>query len=134
VTSIWERFEVERKVLNVLATVQPAPSPDLGGHPFLSTYQLAILLDTRYPEVRQALGNVPIGGADSGARTSLAQYLAERLAAQLRTNGEMYPIEGAALSRTHLGEMWFKVPGERDFRNSNAEAGYDLSLFRLREL
>lgn len=131
-TSIWDRLDVGRKVIDVLASIQPAPSPNLDRRPLLSAYQLAILLDARYPEVRQELGNVPIGGADSGARTSLAQYLAERLAAQLRTNGEVYPIEGATLSRVHMGELWFKVPGGRDFRNSNAEAGYDLSLFRLR--
>jgi hypothetical protein len=77
---------------------------------------------------------VPIGGADSGARTSLAQYLADRLAAQLRTKGEAYPVEGATLSRVHMGELWFKVPGGRDFRSSNAEAGWDLSLFRVRDV
>jgi hypothetical protein len=45
VTSLWERLDVERKVIDVLASVQSAPSPNLGGRPFLSAYQLAILLD-----------------------------------------------------------------------------------------
>lgn len=98
----------------------------------MSTYQLAILFDERYPEVRQALGDVPIGGAESGSRTSLAQYLAERVAAELRSHGDNYRIEGATLSRMRLGELRFKMPGRDDIRNSNTEAGFDLSLFRLR--
>lgn len=133
-TSLWQQLDVETKVINVLATVQPAPSPRLGGQPFVSAYQLAILLDGRYPEVRQALGNVPIGGADSGSRTSLAQYLAERVAAEIRGHNDDYRIEGATLSRIQLGELWFKVPDHEDIRNSNADAGNDLSLFRLRDI
>lgn len=131
-TSIWRRLNVESKVVDVLASVEPTWSPRLGGRPFVSAYQLAILLDDRYPEVRQALGGVPVGGADSGSRTSLTQYLAERVGAEIRGHGDDYRIEGATLSRVKLGELRFKVAGQDDIRNSNAEAGMDLSLFRLR--
>jgi hypothetical protein len=130
-TSIWQRLGVESAVIEVLESVQPSASPRLGGHPFLSAYQLAILLDARYPEVRRELGGIPVGGAESGSATSLAQYLAQRLVAEINRVAD-YPVEGATLSRVRLGEMWFKVPGHHDIRDSNAEAGMDLSLFRLR--
>jgi hypothetical protein len=132
-TSIWTRLDVETKVVDVLTAVRPASNPRLGDGPFVTAYQLAILVDGRYPEVRQALGDVPIGGAGSGARTSLAQYLAERLAAEIRSRGDDYRIAGATLSRVHLGELRFRVSGRDDIRGSNAGAGYDLSLFRLRD-
>jgi hypothetical protein len=133
-TSLWQRLDVEAKVVDVLASVRPAPSPRFAGNRFLTAYQLAILIDDRYPEVRQALGpDVPIGGAGSGSQTGLVQYLAERLAAEARSRGAGYRIEAAALSRSCMGDVWFKVPGASDIRNSNAEAGWDLSLFRLRD-
>ncbi|XVV00835.1 hypothetical protein ACQPW3_25840 [Actinosynnema sp. CA-248983] len=132
-TSIWTRLDVEAKVVEVLATVRSASSPRLGGRPFVTAYQLAILVDGRYPEIRNALGDVPIGGAGSGSRTSLAQYLVGQLATEIRSRGDDYRIAGATLSRAHLGELTFKVPGRDDIRDSNAEAGYDLSLFSLRD-
>lgn len=133
-TSLWRQLDVETKVIDVLGSVEPTSSPRLGGRPFVSAYQLAILVDERYPEVRQALGDVPIGGAESGSRTSLAQYLAERVGAEIRGHSGNYRIEGATLSRMRLGELRFKTPGRDDIRNSNAEAGFDLSLFRLRSV
>jgi hypothetical protein len=33
-----------------------------------------------------------------------------------------------------LGELRFKEPGRDDIRNSNTDAGFDLSLFRLRSV
>lgn len=71
--SLWQRLDIETKVIDVLGSVEPTSSPRLGGRPFVSAYQLAILVNERYPEVRHALGGVPIGGAESGSRTSLAQ-------------------------------------------------------------
>lgn len=132
-TSIWQRLGVESAVIDVLESVQPSSSPRLDGHPFLSAYQLAILLDARYPEVRQELGGIPVGGSGSGSHTSLAQYLAQQLVAEIHNRGADCRIEGATLSRVRLGELWFKVPGQDDIRNSNTEAGMDLSLFRLRD-
>jgi hypothetical protein len=131
-TSIWQRLDVEAKVVAVLASVQPASSPRFDGNPFLTAYQLAILLDDQYPEVRQELGpDVPIGGAGSGS-PSLARYLAQQLAAEIRRRGVACRMEAATLSRSRLGDVRFKVPGAPGIWDSNAKTGWDLSLFRLR--
>lgn len=131
-TSFWERVEVEDKVRTILAAVPRAGSPDAYGRPFISAYQLAIEMDVRYPEVRREL-NVPIGGAGSGQPNSLAQYLAQQLASQIRGSSGDYPIEGAGLSPLHLADIEFRLPDGTVIRSSNTEAGWDLSMFRLRD-
>jgi hypothetical protein len=133
VTSAWERLGIEDKVLTILRAVPRAGSPDAYGRPFISAYQLAIELEARYPEVRRELGK-PIGGAGTGQRDSMAQYLAGQLAREIKDGGAEYPIEGAGLSPRHLADITFKMSDGEIIRSSNTEAGWDLSMFRSRYL
>lgn len=73
--SVWSQFEVESKITDILRET-PHQEAHHFGHPYLSAYQLAIAVDRRWPEVRNALGNPPVGGLGIGTRNSPAQYLA----------------------------------------------------------
>lgn len=129
--SAWERLDIEDKVLTILRAVPRAGSPDEYGRPFISAYQLAIEMEVRHPEVRRALGK-PIGGVGTGQRDSMAQYLAGQLARLIKDEGVAYAIEGAGLSPRHLADITFNLPDGEVIRSSNTEAGWDLSMFRLR--
>ena len=81
--SVWEDHDVENKVIAVLTDVHLVNDYHHFGRPYMTAYQLAIHLHARYPEVAQALG-VKVGGAGTGERTSLAQYLSRELSRQSR--------------------------------------------------
>jgi hypothetical protein len=101
---LWQRLDVEAKVADIFGVRPTSIESSLRRNRFPTAYQLAILVDDRYPEVRQALRpDGPIGGAGSGSQTGLVQYLAERLAAEVRNRGADYRIEAAALSPIVLG-------------------------------
>ncbi len=69
--SVWGELEVESKIIDILRGI-PHQEAHHFGRPYLSAYQLAIAVDRRWPEVRTALGNLPIGGLGIGTRNSLA--------------------------------------------------------------
>lgn len=70
--TIWQQFEVQNKICDVLADVTiVSPDGHHFGRPFMTSYQLAIKFDQSYPEVAQAVG-VEVGGAGTGRRDSLA--------------------------------------------------------------
>ncbi|HZR53121.1 MAG TPA: hypothetical protein VFB06_26860 [Streptosporangiaceae bacterium] len=127
--SVWERSEIERKITDILRET-PYQEAHHFGRPYLSAYQLAIAVDRRWPDVRNALDNPPVGGRGIGTRNSLAQYLARELSRRIRS-GELTAIEGAFLSDEDLVELvYVETDGQRV--TSLTGSGYDLSLFRLR--
>src|SRR5690348_3369066 len=78
----------------------------------MTAYQLAIKLDTRYPEVKAAL-NVTVGGAGTGERRSLAQYLARELSGRIKREPD-HPVEGAFVSNEAVRELVYEdADGQR---------------------
>jgi hypothetical protein len=59
--SVWGEHEIESKITEILRET-PHQEAHHFGRPYRSSYQLAIAVDRRWPEVRTALGNPPVGG------------------------------------------------------------------------
>jgi hypothetical protein len=129
--SAWNDFDVEAKVLKALETV---PVVNEAGHHYgrawITTYQLAIKVHELHDDLAESL-HLKIGGAGTGEQTSLSQYLAKQLSAQIKRQ-DNYPIEGAFLSGISLVELRFKRHDGEPLTSSVSGSGYDLSLFRLR--
>jgi hypothetical protein len=128
--SVWERFEVERKIIGILRET-PHQEAHHFGRPYLSAYQLAIEVDRRWPDLRNALDNPPVGGLGIGTRNSLAQYLARELSRRIKS-GELTTVEGAFLSDEDLEELIYVESDGQRVTSSLTGSGYHLSLFRLR--
>lgn len=124
--SFWQDNNIEELVIQILTDVQ-----DDGHHfrrPFLTAYQLAIEFDIRNHDIVLRLGK-GIGGADTGTRDSLAQYLALQLSRRIRNN-PYHPIEGAFISNRYIRELSYEY-NNRPIRSSLTRT-QDLSMFRLR--
>ncbi|WP_285485408.1 hypothetical protein [Amycolatopsis sp. NBRC 101858] len=119
------------KVVNVLREVTPEPPRHHLGRPYATAYQLAIALDTRYPEVARELG-FEIGGADTGRHNSLAQYLGRQLSTRIAREGDMSAIEGAFLSGDHMVALEFVDAHGGHHASSLVDSGFPLTMFRLR--
>jgi hypothetical protein len=127
----WVDHQIEERILEILQQV-PAPHPPSPlGRPFMTSYQLAIELDERHPEIRQAM-NFPLGGAGSGRGRSMAQYLGGQLSQRIR-RGDLDPrIEGAFISDAHVVQLSYRRPDGSQLDSSVSGTGFDLALFRLR--
>ena len=127
--SLWRELNINQIVIEILSEISyPDPTHHFG-IPFVTAYQLAILLADRYPEIRQRLG-VQIGGEGIGERNSLAQYLAKELSSRIKS-GEITDIEGAFLSNQMLRDIFFTY-GSEEIKSSLTSSGYDLSMYRRR--
>lgn len=126
-TSLWRQHNIEDRVIQILREVE-----DRGHHfgrPFLTAYQLAIEFDRRHHDIVMQLGK-EVGGAGTGERTSLAQYLALELSRQMRDNLN-YPVEGAFISNQNVRTLSYNYNGA-EVISSLTGTGYGLSMFRLR--
>ena len=128
--SVWEDHDVENKVVAVLSDVHLVNDYHHFGRPYMTAYQLAIHLDARYPQVAQALG-VKVGGAGTGERTSLAQYLARELSRRIK-NDRHHRVQGAFLSNEAVRELVYEGGDGRSVVSSLTGTSFDLSLFRVR--
>lgn len=128
--SVWQQLNVEQEILAVLASV-PAPAPPSPlGRPFVTSYQLAIELERRAPHIRQTL-NLPLGGAGSGRRASMAQYLGRELSQRIRRGAADPSIEGAFVSDSDVVNLSYREPGGTILTSSVSGTGFDLALFRI---
>ena len=129
--SVWADHDVETKIVEVLRDVRIHDYYDqhVFGRPFMSAYQLAIALDARFPEVRQAL-DCPIGGSGIGQRDSLAQYLGRELSRRIG-QGEGLPIEGGFVSNMNVESIRYRSHDGTEIVSSLTGTPYDLSMFRL---
>jgi hypothetical protein len=128
--SVWAEREVENKVLAILSDVHLVNDHHHFGRPYMTAYQLAINLDAWYPEVKTAL-MVTVGGAGTGERTSLAQYLARELSGRIKRDPH-YPVQGAFLSNEAVRELVYEAADGQPVTSSLTGSGFDLSLFRIR--
>ncbi len=132
--SIWESESVFDAVLEALGEPHlNNPDGHHFGRPYLTAYQLAIKVDAAHPNIRAALG-VEVGGSGTGARTSLAQYLARELSRRIKQAGESqtpYLVEGAFISNEHSRALTYVKADGSAMTSSLTGTGFDLSLFRL---
>ena len=126
-SSFWQQHNIEDRVIQILKGVEDEDHHF--GRPFLTAYQLAIEFDRRHHDIVIQLGK-EVGGADTGERTSLAQYLALELSRQIRDNPD-YPVEGAFISNQNVRELSYNR-GNEVLKSSVTGSGYSLSMFRLR--
>ncbi len=127
--SLWRELNIYQKVIEILSEIRYYDPTHHFGIPFVTAYQLAILLADQYPEIKRRLG-MEIGGEGIGERNSLAQYLAKELSSRINS-GEITDIEGAFLSNRMLRDIFFTY-GNDDIKSSLTSSGYDLSMYRLR--
>lgn len=129
--SKWELNQLTDKVVEVLASVHCNNEVHHFGRPFVSSYQVAIELQRRYPETVNSIGK-PVGGAGVGQQDSLAQYLSKELSRQIKAQGNEHPVEGAFLSNENARSITFRGVEGAVVESSLVGTGFDMSLYRLR--
>jgi len=127
--SLWQEHNIGEKITQILKDV-PEYAPHHLGYPFLSAYQIAIEFAHRYPEI-VGKTNYKIGGSGTGERTSLSQYLAQRMSVDVR-DGRLPNVEGGFITNWHLHDISFDYEGEV-IHSSLTGTKFTLSLFRYKE-
>jgi hypothetical protein len=122
----WDELRFEERLRTILTETRPYVEGHHFGNPFLTSYQLAIEFQRRYPD-DVARMNLTIGGAGTGRHVSLAQYIARELSRRIRT-GQLTDIQGAFLADRHLSELSF-LRGE-DQVSSSGIGNWDAAMFR----
>jgi hypothetical protein len=121
----------ERVVAVLEAVHLNSPEGHHFGHPFVSSYQIAIRLLEDDPSLSASL-NLDVGGRGTGRHVSLAQYVGQNLSRQIKNDSE-HPIEGVFMSNELVRQVVYRRPGgEDDVVSSLAGTDFDMALFRLR--
>ncbi len=132
---LWEKFEMNDKVIKVLKEIPPGPDADHFGPAYVTIHQLAVEFDQRFPAVRGEL-DLPLGGFGANRHISLVDFLTTELLKQIKLYGDVYPVEAVQLSSVRLGELRLKGPGGRDLVSGGdkgrGKSSRDLALVRLR--
>ena len=127
--NFWADHDLGGKIVDVLTEVTYFRPDHHFGRPFLTAYQLAILIKARFPDTFQCYGH-PIGGKGSGDRNSFSRYLANQLSQKI-LNGQLTNIEGGFLSNRQLADIEFN-DGDELVVSSLTESQYDLSMYRYK--
>jgi len=127
--SKWQELDIESKITQILRDVPDSASEHHLGRAYLTAYQIAIEFARLYPDDAAQLG-FPIGGAGTGQRNSLAQYLAGQLSRNIGAE-QLQHIEGGFLSNQHLKNISFDS-GTETIHSSLTNTNFTLSMFRLR--
>ena len=125
--NFWVDHDLGGKIVHVLSEVTYFRPDHHFGRPFLTAYQLAILIKARFPDTFQCYGH-PIGGKGSGDRNSFSRYLAGQLSQKIQSR-DITNIQGGFLSNRQLVDIEFDDAGE-SVVSSLTESQYDLSMFR----
>ena len=124
--TIWEQYNLEDRILNVLDVTYSHDPEHHFGRPFLTPYQIAICFRERFPDDFDTIG-MPLGGRDIGQHNSFSQYIARELSRRIN-DGSISNIEGGFLLDNHIVELIFNDGGE-EVRSSSIN-NFDLSMFR----
>ena len=124
--TIWEQYNLEERILNILDVRYSHDPEHHFGRPFLTPYQIAISFREQYQADFDAIG-MPIGGIGTGQHNSFSQYIARELSRRIN-DGDISNIEGGFLADDHIVELIFNDGGE-EVRSSSIK-NFDLSLFR----
>src|SRR5690242_12892744 len=101
-----------RYVETVVQILRDAPGavPDHHfGHPFMTTYQIAIAFLERFPDDARYIG-LPLGGAGTGQHNSLASHLGGQISQIARDPNAL--IEGGWLSEEYIQDFNFTTGEE----------------------
>ncbi len=126
--SQWEDLDMDAKILSILRDVPDSADGHHLVRAYLTAYQIAIEFRNRHPDDFKRIG-YPLGGAGTGQRNSLSQYIAQRLSARIGS-GKLPEVEGGFLSNQHLKGIHF-LAGEQEITSSLTGTGFTLSMFRL---
>ena len=121
-------FGVENRIRDILASSEYSNPDHHLGRPFLTPYQIAIEFARLHP-LEFAGINLPIGGRDSGVKSSLPQYIAGELSQRIRTEA-ITDIEGGFISNLHVADIRFDS-SRPSIASSLTGTQFDLSIFRL---
>jgi len=127
--SLWDDLGMGHIVVEILTRAQAYDPAHHFGRPFLISYQIAIEFRQHYPTEFDRLGK-PVGGAGTGQKDSVAQYIARELSARIKA-GTITNIEGRFLWRSHLKTLEYDDEG-RTMPSSLGDT-WDASMFRLRD-
>jgi hypothetical protein len=89
---------------------------------------LAIAIDQRFPEVREALGS-PLEGEGIGQPDSLAQCLSRELVVRAGKN-PAYPAQIGFMSHVNVEAICFRSHPGSGVESRLTRPRYDLSMFR----
>lgn len=98
------------------------------GAPFMTAYQLAILIKARHPDVFESFGR-PIGGRGSGDHVGFAQRLARHLSQRIKSR-QVDNIEGRFLSYENVQRLEFDDAGDTVVASTG---NLHVSMFRYRD-
>lgn len=121
--SKWEQNDMENRIRLALGSVKPSAEhkDHRFGRPFITAYQLAILLSENDPGLCSKLEK-QLGGKGTGEYQSLSQYIANELSA--RIGKEIKDIDGALLKTQDIVALEFTHDVVSSAKNV-------VSLFRL---
>jgi hypothetical protein len=125
--SMWEEFQVEQNVRQILAA-QAVDTRYGAGRPYLTAYQIAVEYKAGF---RANFGNLQMqmGGARKGPY-GLPTYLARELAGRIK-DGRIRDMQIAFLGYEHIKDLIFDDEG-RDLKATTAQARWGTTLFRLK--
>jgi hypothetical protein len=126
--SNWEKWEMEKRIREVLSAAVNERNPDHHfGRPLSTAHQIAIGIVRRDPGFL-AMSGMVIGGEGTAELPSLARYIASQLSKRIK-DGEITDIEGFFLSNSHLKELDFIDPSGTEVE---VNVYQEVSLFRLK--
>ena len=123
--TIWEDYLLEDRIRGILEAASYDQDHHFG-HPFLTSYQIAISFAELYPDDTESIGK-EVGGKGTGLHHSLAQYFARELSQRIK-NGRLTGIKGRFLHGGYLKTLEYDS-GEGTVESSSGHSG--LSMFRL---
>ena len=129
-SSSWDSLSMEDKVVQVLSDIIYHYPNHHFGRPFLTAYQLAILINERFPDTFLSFGH-SIGGRDSGVSYNFTSYLAGQLSERIR-NGVITNVEKGFLSNSKLEEIEF-IDADAKVVSSLTDTQFDLLMFSRKE-
>ena len=120
--SLWRNEDIANKLVDILRTIDYKEGHHHFGKPFLTSYQLAIEFEKRFPAVANMLpAHSEIGGEGTGEYNSLSQYIGRQISGHyddMRALG----IECGFLSSNDLVKL--------EFSQNVCSSVKDVSMFR----
>lgn len=129
--SLWTEHDLTDKVTQILTDVHCNNEVHHFGRPYISSYQIAIEMQRRFPETVAGIGK-PVGGVDIGQHNSLAQYLSNELSKQIKGQADAHPVEGAFFSNENASAITFTSADGAVITSSLVGTDFDMALYRLR--
>ena len=123
--SKWDQNDIENRVRLAIESIEPSAQHENHnfGKPFITAYQLAILLLENDPELCAKLEK-QLGGKGINECHSLSQYVANELSTRIKGE-EIMDIEGVFLKTQDIVALEFT-------HDVISSAGNVVSLFRLK--